>query len=284
MSHPILPSQQDPATLSAIHQHIPSFLKVSTPVDGTGDPSFRSGGMFGMLDYRASKLYRLLAFPLKLTSFLIEHVIVIISVVLTGYYTSAFINYLANLASSQKNAGVANFLNNYEVLLFSHFAVGIVFYLIFSLIFGAIWLVAVARLFDKLFFYIIDVVLAEGRSYEQSMGVVKGGDIVRLLLKLQVPETWTDSDTNEFIRRHPIIVRILYGEDIRSRYDRLIPILKKAKQDGLDLSTENYALRQRIQPIDAESSWQEKLISMGWVRLNVWLLAFFILCFYLYHK
>src|ERR1700721_1397370 len=56
------------------------------------DTSFRPGGMIGMLDYRASKLYRLLAFPVKLASIALELVIIVICVLVTGQWSATLAN------------------------------------------------------------------------------------------------------------------------------------------------------------------------------------------------
>src|SRR5579863_8950491 len=56
------------------------------------DTSFRPGGMVGMLDYRASRLYRLLVFPIKIAARLVEVIIIAICVLATGWWSTSLVN------------------------------------------------------------------------------------------------------------------------------------------------------------------------------------------------
>jgi hypothetical protein len=57
-------------------EHVPKANHVDT--------SFRPGGMIGMLDYRANKLYHLLALPVKVAARLFEVTVIVICVFITG--------------------------------------------------------------------------------------------------------------------------------------------------------------------------------------------------------
>jgi hypothetical protein len=99
----------------------------------------RTTGMFGMLDYRASKLYRLLGFPLRLLGEIVGFLFLVACVFFTGHHftgtTSPIVHFLL-MALAVTIGGIPVWL---------------------------LWM-AVCGLFNRIFFFLIDVVPAEGRT------------------------------------------------------------------------------------------------------------------------
>jgi hypothetical protein len=147
-----------------------------------------------------------------------------------------------------------------------------------------LWNIIVLGFFNKLFLFFIDVIPSEGRSHPQALAVLQRGDMARLTLKMEYPETWTDSDTNEYVKRLPLIVRLMYGDRIRRRMPKIIAILDKAKREGVDLSNDAWEIRQRLTPLNDTISKKERLVS-NWVVCNtVWLVAIFLICLIVYYN
>ncbi len=150
------------------------------------DMSFRPGGMIGMLDYRASKLYRLLVFPIKLASIAFEIIVIAICVLVAGQWSTTLANRAAEL-------GMIHRANIYGGSIVFHIVSGVVLTIIVITILGILWTVIIIWVFNKVFLFFIDVIPSEGRSYPQALSVLQYGDRARLLLKMEHPETWTDS-------------------------------------------------------------------------------------------
>ena len=242
------------------------------------DTSFRPGGMVGMLDYRTSKLYRLLVFPIRIAARLVEVSIIAICVVVTGWWSTSLVNRAAEARMLIYGANV------HRLYIVLHIIIAAVVTAIAMTILSILWSFIVIWPFNKIFLFFIDVVPSEGRSYPQALAVLQRGDIARLALKMENPETWTDSDTYEYVKRLPLIVRFAYGDRIRRRMPEMIAILDKAKRDGVNLSTDTFEIKRRLTPINDTVGKQERLVTNWIVRSTAWLAAVFIICLVVYYK
>jgi hypothetical protein len=200
-------------------------------------------------------------------------VLIIISFLVTSGYAQ---NVLAHLATTPISS------LDTPSLIAVHLILAIVVMEISLGIFEILWLI-VTYAFDKTFFYIIDVVPSQGRSYEYAMGVVKGGDIVRLWQKMELPDGWTYSDTEQYIKRLPIILRLFYSNKIRDRLVEAIAILGKAKEEGVNLSKDSLEVKKRLDPVLAKKSWHEKLIEKSRFRKAAFSYVTLLICFVVYY-
>jgi hypothetical protein len=241
------------------------------------DTSFRPGGMVGMLDYRASKLYRLLVFPIRIAARLVEVTIIAICVLATGQWSTSLVNRAAE-------AGTIYGANVYNLSIVLHIIIAAVVTAVAMTILSILWGLVVLWPFNKIFLFFVDVVPSEGRSYPQALAVLQRGDIARLVLRMESPETWTDSDTYEYVKRLPLIVKLVCGDRIKRRMPEMIAILDNAKRDGVNLSTDTFELKRRLKPINDTVGKQERLVTNWIIRSAAWLVAVFIICLFIYYK
>jgi len=129
--------------------------------------------MFGMLDYRAHKLYWLLMLPVRM-------------MILAGILGTAAIVALYVGSTLTYPWLVKLFI----ACIAAEIACNIV---------GLVLLI-IGKVPDYVFFWIIDVIPAKGRDEEEARAIVQGGPLIWLSLKLEREiENWTDADTNAFI-------------------------------------------------------------------------------------
>jgi hypothetical protein len=130
--------------------------------------------MFGMLDYRAYKLFWLINLPIRAAQALIWH------------GSAAIAALLAHLQFS-----------------YSPLIKGVIAYAGFQLfwIFG-FWLLFIpfTYVIKRIFFWVIDVVPAHGADAEEAMAVARLGPAFELNKKFDHDiEHWTEQDTNAFV-------------------------------------------------------------------------------------
>jgi hypothetical protein len=129
--------------------------------------------MFGMLDYRAYKLFWLLNLPLRLALRIIYFILIAIAIwigIWTGYQPPLERIIVAYVA--------------YEGI---------------SFVFGILWVVLITLPVDKIFFWIVDVIPARGENTEQANAIVRKGPIVWLSYKMwNHIDEWTFEDTDAF--------------------------------------------------------------------------------------
>src|SRR4051812_46686552 len=112
--------------------------------------------MFGMLDYRAYKLYWLICLPFRIVGKLLFFVILAIGIIIgiwSGYHVliQMVIAYVA-----------------FEGIL---------------LVFVMLWALLIAKPLEKIFFWVIDVVPSRGENGEEANLVARAGPIVWLSKK-----------------------------------------------------------------------------------------------------
>jgi hypothetical protein len=159
--------------------------------------------MFGMLDYRAHKLYWLLTLPLRIISRLLFFVIVAIAIAIgvwTGY--SPWVQILIAYAAMEG----------------------------MGLVFSLLWLGLVAWPIEKMFFWIIDVVPARGADEEEAKEIVRRGRLVWLTKKLETNiDSWTYQDTDDFVSLMNWRARLFFNE--REQFEKRLAVLEQVYHD-----------------------------------------------------
>jgi hypothetical protein len=147
--------------------------------------------MFGMLDYRAHKLYRLLSFPIVICgriAFLIAVAIAIWIAVQFDYW----------------------FLARFAIAYVSMEIIASLFALLYWL---TVWI------FNAIFFWVIDVVPSKGANADEAREIVKKGRVVWLALKLEREiQNWTYDDTLAFVSA--LNWRARWFFDARRRFEK----------------------------------------------------------------
>ena len=154
--------------------------------------------MFGMLDYRAHKLYRLLVLPVQIGARIMFFVVTFIAAWIghqTGYgfWVEAIIAYVIM-----------------EAILF-----GLGLFLLF-----------LDWMFLSIFFWFVDVIPSKGESDEEAREIVQKGRIVWLSRKLAWDITnWTDADSRSLVSLMNWRARLFF--DARQRFERRLSNLKR---------------------------------------------------------
>jgi hypothetical protein len=141
--------------------------------------------MFGMLDYRAYKLYWLICLPFRVAVRLLFFVIL----------------------------GIAIFIgvwSGYHVLI--QMVVAYVTFEVILLVFVLLWALLIAKPLEKIFFWVIGVVPSRGENAEEANLVARAGPIVWLSNKFANDiENWTIEDTEEFAKCLNWRARLLFN-------------------------------------------------------------------------
>ena len=160
--------------------------------------------MFGMLDYRAHKLFRLLLFPLAII------------------FKLAF---YAGIATSIIIAQNTSYTTVVKIVL------AYVVFEVLTAVIGAVYS-AVMWMFKRGFFWLIDVIPAHGSTPEEARAIAEGGRGVELSLKLDHDiANWTPEDTSETMSLMNWRARMFFGERSRIRSQRLVAELQRIFAD-----------------------------------------------------
>jgi hypothetical protein len=95
-------------------------------------------------------------------------------------------------------------------------------------------------------------------------------------------ENWTDSDTREFVKRVPLISRMLFADKIRARLNECIALVRKTRRDGKPLK-HGWEVIELCEPILAKRSWREKLAAKLTFR-TVFPYLLMLACFAVYYR
>jgi hypothetical protein len=147
--------------------------------------------MFGMLDFRAHKLYWLLTFPFRLTNWVILFAAIPVGII---------------VARSTPYAWWAKIM---------------IAYLVFglALIIGGLLLGGSLRLFSRTFFWIVDIVPSKGSDDEEARAVVLYGEHPLLLKKLDSKiEDWTEKDTEKLASYTLWRCRLFFRNNSKQRF------------------------------------------------------------------
>lgn len=148
--------------------------------------------MFPMLDYRAHKLYNLIAFfPVTLLNIL-TFILIPFAVYFIGYSNS------------------------------DDQIIQIIFCVIALIVIEIVWAIIiflVSKSIKAVFNTFVDVVPHDGRTKEQAELVVEGGENAVWLINFDLfnPRDWTDDKIEEFINRTAFSARTFFSERIRKR-------------------------------------------------------------------
>ena len=141
--------------------------------------------MFGMLDYRACKLFWLIGLPFRIASRLLFFIILAIATFF-GHWTG------------------------YHVLV--QMVIAYVALEAISLVLVLLWALLITMPIEKAFFWIIDVVPSRGENMEEAKLIARAGPIVQLEKKLMNDiENWTVDDTEEYAKCQNWRSRLLFN-------------------------------------------------------------------------
>lgn len=186
--------------------------------------------MFGMLDYRAHKLYRLLSLPIVLCGKIAFYIAVALGIWIAFQFDYGFL------------ARVAIAYVSMEII---------------AGLFGLLYWVVV-WIFSTLFFWIVDVIPARGADDEEAREIVKKGRVVWLSLKLERDiQNWTREDTRGFVSALNWRARLLFdaGRRFEARLARLKRYFHETGRSPGELSQSKIAEIAGDQP-----GWFEKMI------------------------
>ncbi|MCB1550980.1 MAG: hypothetical protein KDJ26_03150 [Alphaproteobacteria bacterium] len=206
--------------------------------------------MFGMLDYRAHKLYWLLALPLRAIYWFLAIFILIASCL---------------WASSVVDNVVLRLLLSYVAM-----EIGIV-------IFGLFWNHVILRIHKAVFLFFIDIEPFDGRTIEQAREVLEYG---KTAIILQKPHSKITDDDFDFLLKNNWMGRIFFSDKIRRRQ---YIISQKAKalvlESGEDMNISDYELQSIMKEENLEQPWYEVALTNGNIRNMIILHIVFILIF-----
>jgi len=155
--------------------------------------------MFGMLDYRAHKLYWLLTLPFRIVARLLFFVIVAIAILIARWteYSPLVQIVIAYVAME----GMAT-------------------------VFTLLWMGLVSWPIDKAFFWIVDVIPSRGEDPEEAKEIVQKGPIVWLTKKLMNHiDSWTYGDTHDFVSLMNWRARLFFNE--REKFAKRVEVLRQ---------------------------------------------------------
>jgi hypothetical protein len=198
--------------------------------------------MFGMLDYRAHKLFLILfGIPNWILIVLIFILLPIASYHLGFYLLSGYISHFTG-----------------DILQFIS-AVGI--YWLLSIIITILALV-VTKLVNFLFGLFIDVIPHDGRNQEQAMLVVWGGEKAITSLRLGIhPKEWNDDDPQRFAKLD-WVSRLFFSDQIIAR---LTALREHYIEHPDDLFHEG-KIKELLNQYDVKMGWAEKVFTSSMMR------------------
>jgi hypothetical protein len=193
--------------------------------------------MFGMLDYRAHKLYVVLVGPV---GFILRLVAIIII---------PFVCYLIGISISSNRA------IQVAVTVVAMFVIAIPWYYLVKFI------IAIP---EAIFYFLIDVIPTDGRSKDQAKFVVWNGEFgINLLTIDKHPSEWTD-EVIESISNVNVFSRI-FSDKIQKRYHAL----RTFYLDNTDVVPSAYTAKQYLRRNNLAAPIWEQCISnkiyRGWV-------------------
>jgi hypothetical protein len=159
--------------------------------------------MFGMLDYRAYKLYWLIWLPFRFVLFLSRYVILAVAIGIA--YWTGFHPLIQIVVAYVAMEGI-------------------------TLVFAIVWMLLIAWPIEKVFFWVIDVVPSKGADMEEAQAIARNGPIVWLSTKLMNDiENWTHEDSYEFIKRLNWRARFFFDE--RKNFAKRVQVLWRVHDD-----------------------------------------------------
>lgn len=199
--------------------------------------------MFGMLDYRAHKLF-LILFGIPN---LILQVLIFILLPIASYHIGF------NLLS-----GYISHFTGYLLQFIS--AVGI--YFLISTILSFFLFFVVTKLVNFLFGLFIDVIPHDGRNQEEAMLVVWRGEKGIAHIRMGVhPKEWNDDDPQKFAKVD-WVSRLFFSDQIIAR----LTALRQHYIEYPDDTFHNDKIKELLNQYDVKMGWAEKVFTSSMVR------------------
>jgi hypothetical protein len=130
--------------------------------------------MFGMLDYRAHKLFWLINLPFRIAGRVCFFIIIAIAIFIARW--------------TEFNPWI-------------QIVIGYVAFEGMALVFIILWLLLIMWPIDGVFFWTVDVIPSRGENIEEAKEIVRRGPAVWLVKKMENHiEDWTFEDQNEFVK------------------------------------------------------------------------------------
>ena len=204
--------------------------------------------MFGMLDYRAHKLYWIL--------FIIPNIILSAFAI----FGLPLINYTIGLELAE------NRIFQILISLVSLFIVEIIWLMI---IFGPI-----SKLFQFVFSLFVDVIPHDGRTKEEAQLVVwNGEEAIRALAINKHPSTWTDDLINS-LPKDDWVVNWFFKDDIIRRFDLIQTEYSFRSEDS---PYNDYEVTKILEQNDMVMGRLEKYVTTPTIRASIYSYSVFLL-------
>ena len=159
--------------------------------------------MFGMLDYRAHKLYWLLTLPFRIVCRLVFFAFIAIAIIIAQWTDNSPLVQIVIACVAMEGM---------------------------AFIFGLLWLFLVTLPIEKIFLWTVDVVPSHGEDHEEAKEIVRKGPIVWLTKKLMNHiDQWTYEDTDAFVSCMNWRARLLFNE--RERFKKRVAVLEQVHYD-----------------------------------------------------
>jgi hypothetical protein len=192
--------------------------------------------MFGMLDYRAHKLWKLLRLPFRMT--LCVAIYAVLGVIVLFIHATHW------------------------PLLFQVVAAFLLAEVAWMVLRGIGFLLRVVL--SQAFFYVIDVVPAHGSNAEEAQSIVLFGRLAELDIKMRTNiADWAWDDTDALVAQYNWLMRRWFGKRIRRRTNQLVAALKRMQETGQQAS---FSERKILQIAEQEGCkaprWEGAMISL----------------------
>ena len=192
-----------------------------------------SGGMFGMLDYRAAKLFWLLMLPLRFVVWFVPWVSIAVAVLVASEW---FPDY-----SRPAKIGIA-----IAAFFITNIALAIILTIVGS------WL-------KKGFLWTIDVIPSKGADPQEAEAVVLGGKPYLMTKKLTHHiEQWTVADTEATARFAPWRSRLFFQRQAEERFTQRVRVMKEHyERTGKQYAELSPAEQKKVVGPYEDPKWQE---------------------------
>jgi hypothetical protein len=155
--------------------------------------------MFGMLDYRAHKLFWLLTLPFRVVWQLFFIAFIVIAILIARW-------------------------TEYSPLI--QIIIGCVAMEGMALVFGLLWFLLVSWPVEKIFFWTVDVIPSRGEDMEEAKEIVRKGPIVWLTKKLlNHIDSWTYEDTDAWVSCMNWRARLFFNE--KEKFAKRLEVLEQ---------------------------------------------------------
>jgi hypothetical protein len=208
-----------------------------------------SGGMFGMLDYRAAKLFWLLMLPLRHAAWFVPWVSIPVAILVASEWYSDY--------SRPAKIGIA---------IAAYFIIGFALGIIRTIIEWCL---------KKGFFWTIDVIPSKGADPKEAETVVLGGKYYLMIKKLTHHiEQWTDDDTASMRQLSPWRIRLFFQRQSEERFRQRVRVMKENyKRTGKQYADLSPAEQKKLIGPYKDPAWQGFFRNTVFVRWRLYSFA-----------